>query len=150
MLNTSIKIFLAGAILLVGITAASAQVDPQSKITTNVPFSFVVDGKTYPAGTYSFGRLDTNGGDSSQLVMYGPKDSQAILNTTPTIAATEAKDTHLVFEKVAGQYFLTQIWGQGDAQGAKLITSDEQKKAIAEAAAGSTTTDSTSSANSDQ
>jgi len=149
MLNTSIKIFLAGAILLIGITAASAQVDPQSKITTNVPFSFVVDGKTYPAGTYSFGRLDTNGGDSSQLVMYGPKDLQAILNTTPTIAATEAKDTHLVFEKVAGQYFLTQIWGQGDAQGAKLITSDEQKKAIAEAA-GSGATDSTSSANSDQ
>ena len=149
MLNTSIKIFLAGAILLIGITAASAQVDPQSKITTNVPFSFVVDGKTYPAGTYSFGRLDTNGGDSSQLVMYGPKDLQAILNTTPTIAASEAKDTHLVFEKVAGQYFLSQIWGQGDAQGAKLITSDEQKKAIAEAA-GSGATDSTSSANSDQ
>ena len=149
MLNTSIKIFLAGAILLIGITAASAQVDPQSKIQTNVPFSFVVDGKTYPAGTYSFGRLDTNGGDSSQLVMYGPKGSQAILNTTPTIAATEAKDTHLVFQKVAGQYFLSEIWGQGDAEGAKLNESAPEKKAIAEAA-GSSSTDSTSSADTNQ
>ena len=149
MLNTSIKIFLAGAILLIGITAASAQVDPQSKITTNVPFSFVVDGKTYPAGTYSFGRLDTIGGDSSQLVMYGPKDSSTILNTVPTIAAKEAKDTNLVFEKVAGQYFLTQIWGKGDAEGAKLIETSAEKKAVAEAA-GSGATDSTSSADTNQ
>lgn len=131
MLNTTLKIFLAGAILLVGITAASAQVDPQSKITTNVPFSFVVDGKTYPAGTYSFARLDTNGGNSSQLVMSGPKDSQIILNTIPTVAASEAKDTHLVFEKVAGRYFLSQIWGKGDAEGAKLAETSAEKKAIA-------------------
>lgn len=139
MLNTTVKLFLAGAILLIGITAASAQVDPQSKITTNVPFSFVVDGKTYPAGTYSFSRLDTNGGDSSQLVMSGPKASQTILITIPTIAAKEAKETHLVFEKVAGQYFLTQIWGKGDAEGARLIESSSEKMAIAAAAAGSAT-----------
>lgn len=139
MLNTTVKLFLAGAILLIGITAASAQVDPQSKITTNVPFSFVVDGKTYPAGTYSFARLDTNGGDSSQLVMSGPKASQTILITIPTIAAKEAKETHLVFEKVAGQYFLTQIWGKGDAEGARLIESSSEKMAIAAAAAGSAT-----------
>ena len=137
MLNTTVKIFLAGAILLIGITAASAQVDPQSKITTNVPFSFVVDGKTYPAGTYSFARLDTNGGDTSQLVMSGPKDSQTILSTIPTVAANEAKDTHLVFEKVAGQYFLTQIWGKGDAEGARLIETSAEKKAVAVAATGS-------------
>ena len=149
MIKTSIKLIFVAALLFAGITAANAQVDPQSKIKTNVPFSFIVDGKSYPAGTYSFGRLDTNGGDSSQLVMYGPKDTSVILDTVPTIAATEAKDTHLVFEKVAGQYFLTQIWGRGDAEGAKLVETSAEKKAIA-AAAGTSSTDSTSSAETNQ
>ena len=149
MIKTSIKLIFAAALVFAGFTAMNAQVDPQSKITTNVPFTFVVDGKTYPAGTYSFARLDTNGGDSSQLVMYGPKETAVILDTIPTVAANEAKDTHLVFEKVAGQYFLTQIWGRGDAEGAKLIESSSEKKAIA-AAAGTSSTDSTSSAETNQ
>jgi len=148
MLNTT-KLFLFAVVMMLGgVLAANAQIAPQSQITTNVPFSFVVDGKTYPAGSYTFGRLDTTGrDDASQLVMRGPKGVSVIIATIPTISTEGAKDTQLVFEKIAGQNFLTQIWGKGDTEGRELITSQAEKTAIA-AAASSSATDSTSSVDS--
>jgi hypothetical protein len=137
MLNTTKLFILAAVIMIGGIAVANAQVAPQSEIKTNVPFSFVVNDKTFPAGTYTFGRLATNGGgDSTQLVMRGPKGATAILDTIPTIAANAPSKTNLVFDKVAGQYFLKQIWGAGDAEGNELIVSNAQKTAIATATSG--------------
>jgi hypothetical protein len=137
MLNTTKLFIFAAVIMLGGVVAANAQVGPQSQIKTNVPFSFVVDGKTYPAGAYTFGRLDTAGrDDGSQLIMRGPKGVSVIIATIPTISNEGAKDTQLVFEKVAGQNFLTQIWAKGDTEGSELITSQAEKTAIAAQASG--------------
>src|SRR6478672_9342250 len=100
MLNKTKLFVLAAAIVLGGLSVANAQVGPQSEIKTNVPFSFVVNGKTFQPGTYTFGRLDTSGGsDSSQLVMRGPKGVSAILDTVQTTASETTSKTHLVFEK---------------------------------------------------
>jgi hypothetical protein len=144
------KLFILAAVIMIGgVVASSAQVAPQSQIKTNVPLSFVIDGKTYPAGTYTFGRLDTSGGgDFAQLIMRGPKGEMVILETIPTISNTAAKDTQLVFDKVAGQYFLSKIFGKGDTEGSQLITSAAQKTAIAEAGKSSTGESSTSVADS--
>jgi hypothetical protein len=148
MLNTTKLFLFAAVIMLGGVLAASAQIAPQSQIKTNVPFSFVVEGKTYPAGSYTFGRLDPAGrGDASQLVMRGPKGVSVIIATITTISTEGAKDTQLVFEKIAGQNFLTQIWGKGDTEGRELVTSQAEKTAIA-AAANSSAADSTSSVDS--
>jgi hypothetical protein len=145
MLHTT-KLFILAAVLIVaGVSAASAQMDPQSRLTTAVPFSFVIEGKTYPAGNYTFARLDANGGDSSQIIMRGSKGESIILDTVPTVSTSAASDTHLIFEKVAGQYFLKQIWAKGDTEGSQLIKSKAEKEAIAASASG-TSSESTSSA----
>src|SRR4051812_3223906 len=99
MLNTTKLFILAAVIMIGGVVASSAQVAPQSEIKTNVPFSFVVDGKTYPAGTYTFGRLDPSGRvDSSEMIMRGAKDVSVILETIPTFSNNAAADTQLVFD----------------------------------------------------
>jgi hypothetical protein len=137
MLNKTKLFVLAAAIMLGGLTVANAQVNPQSEIKTNVPFSFVVNGKTFKAGTYTFGRLDTSGGsDSSQLVMRGPKGETAIIDTIKTVASETTSKTHLVFEKIGGQNFLSQIWGAGDMEGSEITKTNAQAKAIAEASSG--------------
>lgn len=146
MLNTTKLFILAIVIVIGGIVAANAQVAPQSTIKTNVPFSFVVNGKTFKAGTYTFGRLNTGGGgDSSQLVMRGSHGETAILDTIQKSSTDAVSKTHLVFEKVAGQYVLTQIWGAGDTEGSELTTSGADVKGIA---AASSNSESTSSADS--
>jgi hypothetical protein len=148
MLNTTRLFILAAVVMIGGVVASSAQVAPQSHIKTNVPFSFVIDGKTYPAGTYTFGRLDTTGnGDSSQLIMRGTKGEFAILTTIPTISSVAAKDTQLVFDKVAGQYFLTRIFAKGDTEGSELISTAAQRTAIA--ATGKNSTGESSATSSD-
>ena len=138
-MRNTIKLFvLAAAVMLGGLSVVNAQVAPQSAITMNIPFSFVVDGKTFKAGTYSFSRLDVNGGgDSSQLIMRGSKGQTAILETIKTIASKTPSKTNLVFTKVAGQNVLTQIWGAGDDEGCQITTSKADEKAIAAAASGS-------------
>ena len=144
MLNKTKLFVLAAAIMLGGLSVANAQVAPQSAIKTNVPFAFVVNGKTFEAGTYTFSRLDTSGGsDSSQLVMRGPKGETAILDTVQTIAPMAPSKTHLFFENVCGQRFLSQIWGAGNEEGSEITKSNAQEKAIA-AAAGGASSDSTS------
>lgn len=146
MLNKMKFIVLAGTIMLGGLTIANAQVAPQSQIKTDIPFSFVIKGKTYPAGTYSFGRLNTSS-DASQIVMRGPKGEPIILDTIPTISADVPSETHLVFEKVAGQYLLSQIWGKGDVEGSSLLNMKSEKLALEAAANGSDTSSNGADAN---
>ena len=139
MLNKTKLFVLAAAIVLGGLSVANAQVGPQSSIKTNVPFSFVVNGKTFQAGTYTFSRLDTSGGgDSKQLVMRGTKGETAI----QTVAVKTPSKTNLVFENVAGQHVLTQIWGAGDDEGSQITTAAGDEKTIA--AAGTSSSESTS------
>jgi hypothetical protein len=138
-MRNTIKLFVLIAVIVLGsLSVANAQVAPQSAIKANVPFSFVVNGKTFKAGIYAFGRLDTSGGsDTSQLVMRGAHGETAIFDTIQKSSTDTVSDTHLVFEKVAGQYVLIQIWGKGDTEGSELTRSGAEVKAIAAAAGGS-------------
>lgn len=137
MRNTVRLFVLAAAILVGGLSVANAQVAPQSSIKTNIPFSFVVNGKTFEAGTYSLSRLNTSGGgDTSQLVMRGSKGETAIIDTIRTMAAKTPAKTNLVFENVAGQHVLTQIWGAGDNEGSQITTAAADQKAITASASG--------------
>lgn len=149
MINKTKLFILAAAITLGGLTAANAQVAPQSAIRTKVPFSFVVNGETFAAGTYSFSRLDTSGGNKSQLVMRGADGKSIVFDTVKSIASTTPSKTQLIFDVVDGKHVLTQIWGAGDSEGSVVSTSSSDIKAIA-AAAGGASSESTSGADGNQ
>lgn len=101
--------------LLLVAACASAQT---LKVTADIPFSFVVDKATLPAGSYS---IDAISAASKALVIRGENakqnmvflsDSARNLNVSP--------DTHLVFHRYGDQYFLAQIWVQGESAGRQL------------------------------
>jgi hypothetical protein len=98
--------------LLLVAACASAQT---LNVKANIPFDFVVDQATLPAGTYAIDELNSG---SPVLVIRGDngKGSMvAISNHAESLNASA--DSHLVFHRYGDQYFLAQIWLQGERAG---------------------------------
>ena len=85
--------------------AARGQVRDQIVVT--IPFDFVVDGKTLPAGTYNVNRVTDSNPKTLILHSFGNRTSVIVLPTR--IAGGSADKVHVNFERVGGQYFLSKI-----------------------------------------
>ena len=100
----------AGLVMFVGGTASAATVD------VKVPFPFLVQGRTMPAGQY---RVQTDTIDPSVLLIRGENGNKAgMFVLTQTAAGRDpAGDTPaLTFNRYENQYRLVGIWesvGQG-------------------------------------
>jgi hypothetical protein len=103
------KQFLRILIALIGVAglgmAARGQVSDQ--IEVNIPYEFVVAGKTLPAGTYRVNRLgDTN----EETLVLSSLDSRArVMVLSTTVESTQADKPEVSFEQVGGQHFLSKI-----------------------------------------
>ncbi len=130
MSNVITKFLLIISILMFGgIAAASAQI-PGTAIRANIPNSFVLDGKVYPAGEYKIMRTYSSVDSPTLLVLQGEHES-AIFDTIPTYSNDAAKDTELVFEDIGGQYFLSKIRVKGETTGSEIIISKSEMRQIA-------------------
>lgn len=102
-----------------GLLLVAACANAQSvNVKANVPFDFVVDNVTIPAGAYSIQSINDSIG-SPTLMIRGNKvgrlvGSNAAENLNP--AAT----SHLLFHRYGDTYFLAQIWVQGERHGREL------------------------------
>ncbi len=105
------SIVAALAVLLMA-TAAHAQ---HTKVSATVPFNFVVGDRAYPAGDYVFSNNDAvlNITNTEQA-----KSEMAL--SIPCQHATPSADTKLVFDSMGGNYFLRQIWIEGNTSGREL------------------------------
>jgi len=96
-------------IALIGVAglgmAARGQVSDQ--IEVNIPYEFVVAGKTLPAGTYRVNRLgDTN----EETLVLSSLDSRArVMLLSTTVESTQADKPEVSFEQIGGQHFLSKI-----------------------------------------
>ena len=96
-------------IALIGVAglgmAARGQVSDQ--IQVNIPYEFVVAGKTLPAGTYRVNRLsDTN----EETLVLSSLDSRArVMVLSTAVESTQADKPEVSFEQVGGQHFLSKI-----------------------------------------
>ena len=96
-------------IALIGVAglgmAARGQVSDQ--IQVNIPYEFVVAGKTLPAGTYRVNRL---GGTDEETLVLSSLDSRArVMVLSTTVESTQADRPEVSFEQVGGQHFLSKI-----------------------------------------
>ena len=99
---------LIAAVLLFAATA-SLQAQDRRLMTVTVPFSFTAENVTLPAGTYTVSTLPPY----NMIRMQGDDGHHsAVLPAIPT-PSTESKQGKLVFHRLAGQYFLAEIWEQG-------------------------------------
>jgi hypothetical protein len=96
-------------IALIGVAslgmAARGQVPDE--IQVNIPYEFVVAGKTLPAGTYRVNRL----GDAySETVVLSSVDNRArVMVLSTSVEGTRADKPEVSFEQVDGQHFLSKI-----------------------------------------
>jgi hypothetical protein len=108
-----------------GLLLVAACANAQSvKVTANVPFDFVVDKATLPAGAYSIDEM-THG--SAALAIRNQDSGAARMELANHANSLNASpDTRLVFHRYGERYFLSQIWVAGETSGREFTISKRE------------------------
>jgi hypothetical protein len=122
------KVFLALCLFLgVGAVTASAQIQSNVTVEANIPFSFVVNDTTLPAGKYTI--RTTEDTTLNVLEIRNDDGRVAVLVDTNTVQPNQMPNkSQLVFDKVGDTYFLSQVFVDGDESGNQLIKSRMERR----------------------
>jgi hypothetical protein len=106
--------------LVLMLTAVSVCAQSERSGVLNIPFNFIVGGKTLPAGEYT---VEPNRRDSDKFWLVQSRDGQTscLFTTMPVRANQTQEETKLVFHRYGDQYFLSQIWTAGANSGRELL-----------------------------
>jgi hypothetical protein len=115
-------ILLALTVLLLA-TAAQAQT---TNVKASIPFDFVVGDHAYPAGEYTVKSLP----QSSDAIRIDNADEseKGMTLSNACSKAQPAEGTTLVFQRLGGNYFLYQIWTEGNSAGREFLMSKAEVK----------------------
>jgi len=125
------RCFLVTALLLVFAGAASAQQWSGPKSTTDVPFDFVVNGTTFPAGMYVVQTYF----DGHRLMIQNrdnPEYAAIVSNNNIMLGAYKTHNgATLVFSLNDGQHVLHQIRFEGDNHTHDIIHGNDVAELVA-------------------
>jgi hypothetical protein len=110
-------------VLLMAAGSAYAQLGSGEKVRANVPFDYKVGNAAMKAGDCSIRATGTP--DALAIRCDG---SQAVLALTGSVSGKPASETKLVFHKYGDEYFLAQIWIQGDNTGRQFPRTHGEKE----------------------
>ena len=97
------------------------------RLTADIPFEFTAGGKVMPAGEYSIVlRSDLSG--VAQLVATDAKESAFALGYGIG-GGKDQEDSRLTFNKYGNQYFLAEIWTEGQYSGLGFQKSRTEQEA---------------------
>jgi hypothetical protein len=114
----------ASLALVLGVLALSAPAPvAAADIRANVPFSFTVDKKVLPPGTYNV----TNSAAHSLLIR--GFSTGAVILSQPTDSATSTSPK-LVFHRYGDEYILREVW-MGSGSGHKLPETRRERELAA-------------------
>jgi hypothetical protein len=106
---------LLGLGLLLAVSAAQAQ---GTRVKADIPFDFVVGNRVLPAGEYM---LASEGATNQLIVIRSSDNKTAILSLANSCSYSKPSETSkLVFHHLAGRYFLSQVWQEGNSEGRQL------------------------------
>jgi hypothetical protein len=97
---------LVAVILLSGLGVA-AQAESRTELVVTLPFEFVASGKTFPAGTYTAGRLTDEGRGGLRLTNRATGASVFVL--PDEVESASANKPKVSFKRVGNQHFLSAI-----------------------------------------
>jgi len=103
------KNYLRFLIALIGVAGLGVAAKGQAvdQIVVNIPYEFVVDGKTLPPGTYRVNRLSDI---HPEVLILSSFDGRAGLMVRSTeVESTGADKPEVSFEQIDGQHFLSKI-----------------------------------------
>src|SRR5882762_4740220 len=109
------------------IMIAANLVDAQTnhRFVIDIPFDFIVMGRTLPAGSYAVERLDPT---KPNLLMIKNADNRTMrVFLTQRIGGDDPKSrtSTLVFRQHGRAYYLFQVWVSDDMNGSQLLLADE-------------------------
>jgi len=113
----------AAALALFVTTAASAQT---IHMKADIPFNFVLNGATLPAGEYTVTSMDVRG----QVLSISDLNSHHnnLITSNSCRSLKPATKTKLVFYRYGDRYFLKQIWVVGNDSGREIPTSRREEE----------------------
>jgi hypothetical protein len=116
------------AALAVGLAAAGALSAQSVTLRAKIPFGFVVNGKSLPAGEYTVRQANFPG----TMIISGVDHSVgAVTLVSPTSAPSARHETaRLVFDGYGGRYFLSQIWTDG-TRGSQIPVARSERELVA-------------------
>ncbi len=98
-------------------------------VVADIPFRFMVDGQTLPAGHYIVSRV----GDSF-LRIQGSMHLGMFVSTNSSQRSASDNSCKLVFHRYGDSYFLSQVWDAGNSRGRELLRSHAERELAAKAA----------------
>ena len=127
--TTSIKVVLliVATITTFGTSARAQSLDHGFRI--NIPFDFMVGGKTLPAGQYSVARVLSGSGDLMLQIGSVNGRSRAVPLTIPVNSFKSRDRATLVFHRLDDQYFLYQVWPAAANYGREITKSRTERQA---------------------
>ena len=112
-------------LLLFAASAAHAQPPP---LRARIPFDFIVNGKTLPAGEYRVGRFMSA---SAFSVSSEETKQTASFLTSPVHSPSGVRPATLIFHRYGRQYFLYQVWTDDPHYGVEVPKSKLERELIA-------------------
>ncbi|MGA9799340.1 MAG: hypothetical protein WBQ68_10045 [Terriglobales bacterium] len=113
------------ALIGIGLLLATASAYAQSGVVkANVPFNFIVNNTQLPAGEY---RIRPIGVTPSAMAIQSPDGKVGLMFSPNACESLEpANTTKLVFHRYGSEYFLAQIWMNGNDRGKELPVSGHE------------------------
>jgi hypothetical protein len=122
----TLRIFLMFSVLSI-LATISVHAQSSNQQTANIPFSFNVDGKTFPAGLYSVTRLNPQSDKAALAIKSADGSMSQVVLTMPVQAGKPQESAKLVFSRYGEQYFLSQVWMPANNTGLELLKSRAEK-----------------------
>ncbi len=113
------------ALVLMVISAVGSANAQTSSIHISIPFDFVVENQTLPAGEYN---IQPSVGGRVLLRSHDGAAATTVL-TMPVKSQQASSETKLVFKRYGDQYFLSQVWSQGANVGRELLMGRSEQEA---------------------
>ena len=115
----------AGVLTLSLAVGAFAQL-PGAPLRANIPFDFMVRGKTLPAGEYEFRRINDQA-DGLEVLNIHQNHEHTLFNTEPVDKGNIARHGEIVFHRYGDTYFLYEVWTAGLETGRELPISKQER-----------------------
>jgi hypothetical protein len=93
------------AISLVATISVVGMASVFGKLTANIPFDFMVNGKQLPAGKYDV----KSGSIGGTIVLFNAEQSKSVIAQAATTSHRGSDEARLVFRRYGSQYFLAKV-----------------------------------------
>ena len=115
------------AIAIVPVPSAHAQ-SLVYRVRANIPFDFIVNDKTFPAGEYFISRTRMYSSDDVLTISTVEGRALVVHLTFGVQTLTPKKQGVVVFIRYGNQHFLSQVWVAGSTTGRALIKGRSERE----------------------